>query len=329
MYFKKSGLSWDISSITTNVTTTISKVSYKVIKEINKIDFINPNVLIDIYIKFIIIATIFYILYKYFLIDISINNMYKLLNAKFDIYIPSVKKIKAKNKIIFDSINNFMINYSNKLKNLPKNKDSKINDTNTIIIFVTMILSLFIIIAGIIYFTNGYNNINFVNIGYSILFNLIFIILSQFILFYVIYSFIDPIKIYKFFYYDYYIKPVDDISSQTIKTIVNDNSILIPNNISSISLQTEKLKLIDTNNQPIIINSKKIAIIYIFTIIFICIFIFTLLLSIINYLIIYNNYKINSSIFPFTQLSLIIYILISCFSLIILIILLILLFNII
>jgi len=321
MEFKKYGLSWDISSITTNVTTTISNVSSKVIKEINQIDFINPNVLIDIYIKFIIIASIFYILYKYFLIDITINNMYKLINSKLDIYVPTLKKIKEKNKLIFDRINNFMINRSNKLKNLPQNKDSKINDTNIIIIFVTMILSLFIIIAGIIYLTNGYNNINFINIGYSILFNLIFIILSQFILFYVIYSFIDPIKIYKFFYYNYNIKPVNPI--------INDGDISAPTNIPSISLQDEKLKLIDKNNQPIIINSKKIGIIYVYTIIFICIFIFTLLLSIINYLIIYNNYKINSSIFPFTQLSLIIYTLISCFSLIILIILLILLFNII
>ena len=317
------------SSTILNITKSISETTSKVI---NEIDFINPNVLIDIYIKFIIIASIFYILYKYFLIDITINNMYKLLNDKLNIYTPKIKKIKEKNKLIFDRINNFMINRSNKLKNLPQNKDSKINDTNIIIIFVTMILSLFIIIAGIIYLTNGYNNINFINIGYSILFNLIFIILSQFILFYVIYSFIDPIQIYKFFYYDYDIKPDNTISSETINSIINGETISVPTNISSISsitLQDEKLKLIDKNNQPIIINSKKIGIIYVYTIIFICIFIFTLLLSIINYLIIYNNYKINSSIFPFTQLSLIIYTLISCFSLIILIILLILLFNII
>ena len=317
------------SSTILNITKSISETTSKVI---NEIDFINPNVLIDIYIKFIIIASIFYILYKYFLIDITINNMYKLLNDKLNKYITKIKKIKEKNKLIFDRINNFMINRSNKLKNLPQNKDSKINDTNIIIIFVTMILSLFIIIAGIIYLTNGYNNINFINIGYSILFNLIFIILSQFILFYVIYSFIDPIQIYKFFYYDYDIKPDNTISSETINSIINGETISVPTNISSISsitLQDEKLKLIDKNNQPIIINSKKIGIIYIYTIIFICIFIFTLLLSIINYLIIYNNYKINSSIFPFTQLSLIIYTLISCFSLIIFIILLILLFNII
>ena len=158
------------SSTILNITKSISETTSKVI---NEIDFINPNVLIDIYIKFIIIASIFYILYKYFLIDITINNMYKLLNDKLNIYTPKIKKIKEKNKLIFDRINNFMINRSNKLKNLPQNKDSKINDTNIIIIFVTMILSLFIIIAGIIYLTNGYNNINFINIGYSILFNLI------------------------------------------------------------------------------------------------------------------------------------------------------------
>ena len=298
-------MNFNISSSISSVTTTISETSSKVIKQINQIDFVNPNVLIDIYIKFIIIASCFYIIYKYYIIDMTIDNIYKFIFSKFEIYKPTLKNIRDKNKIIFDSITNFMINYSNKLKNLENTKNSKVNDTNIIIIFVTMIISLFIIIAGIIYITNGYNNINFINIGYSIIFNLIFIVLSQFILFYSIYSLIDPVKLYKFFYYNYDINPINN------------------------NLESKKLDVQDKTTESIIINSNKTGIIYIFTILFICIFIFTLLLSIINYLIIYKNYKINNSIIPFNKLSFIIYIIISFFSLIILIILLILLLNII
>jgi len=298
-------MNFNISSSISSVTTTISETSSKVIKQINQIDFVNPNVLIDIYIKFIIIASCFYIIYKYYIIDMTIDNIYKFIFSKFEIYKPTLKNIRDKNKIIFDSITNFMINYSNKLKNLENTKNSKVNDTNIIIIFVTMIISLFIIIAGIIYITNGYNNINFINIGYSIIFNLIFIVLSQFILFYAIYSLIDPVKLYKFFYYNYDINPINN------------------------NLESKKLDVQDKTTESIIINSNKTGIIYIFTILFICIFIFTLLLSIINYLIIYKNYKINNSIIPFNKLSFIIYIIISFFSLIILIILLILLLNII
>ena len=40
-----------------------------------KFNLLEPNFLIDIYIRFILISTLFYILYKYFLIDITIDNI--------------------------------------------------------------------------------------------------------------------------------------------------------------------------------------------------------------------------------------------------------------
>jgi hypothetical protein len=311
----------NISSKISTISSTIVDISSNVSKQINQIDFINPNVLIDIYIKFVIVASIFYILYKYYLIDITIDNMYKLLNTKFDIYVPSLKNIIVKNQLIFNNINDFMTNYRNKLATLPSKVDSSINDTNMIIIFSTMVVSLLLIICVIIYLTNGYNNINFKSIVYSIFFNLLFIILSQFILFYVIYTFIDPIKIYKFFYYDYDIKPIDT-TTPAPSTLEDAESIL--------KTQLENLKIkkpISKNEQSLIIDSQRIGTIYIFNIIFICIFIIMFVLSLLNYLIVYNNYKISSSIIPFTQFSLIIYIILGCLSLLIFIILLILLLN--
>ena len=310
-----------ISSKISTISSTIVDISSNVSKEINQIDFINPNVLIDIYIKFVIVASIFYILYKYYLIDITIDNMYKLLNTKFDIYVPSLKNIIKKNQDIFNNINDFMTNYRNKLSNLPSKVDSSINDTNMIIIFSTMVVSLLLIICVIIYLTNGYNNINFKSIVYSIFFNLLFIILSQFILFYVIYTFIDPIKIYNFFYYDYDIKPID--TTTPIPSTIEDAQSILETQMKNLKIK----KPISENEQSLIIDSQKIGTIYIFNIIFICIFIIMFVLSLLNYLIVYNNYKIGSSIIPFTQFSLIIYIIIGCLSLLIFIILLILLLN--
>jgi hypothetical protein len=182
-------------------------------------------------------------------------------------------------------------------------------------------ISLLLIICVIIYLTNGYNNINFKSIFYSIFFNLLFIILSQFILFYVIYTFIDPIKIYKFFYYDYDIKPID--TTTPIPSTLEDAESILKTQLENLKIK----KPISENEQSLIIDSQKIGTIYIFNIIFICIFIIMFVLSLLNYLIVYNNYKIGSSIIPFTQFSLIIYIILGCLSLLIFIILLILLLN--
>jgi hypothetical protein len=294
---------------------------------LTELDVLDPNILIDIYIKFIIISSIFFILYKYYLIDITIDNIYKIFQSKLDIYVPDLKTIKNNNEKLFTQINDYMTNYSNQVKKTPSNANTNINDTNMIIIFTTMIISLFIILCVIIYLSNGYNYINFINIIYSIIFNSIFIIISQFILFYVIYEYIDPLKLYNFFYYNYDIKPVAtkppiDPKNTEDPKIININK---PDIDPSILNKT----IIATPSQTIIIDSAKIGTIFIFLVIFISISIIMFVLSILNYLIVYNNYNIGNSIIPFTKFSLIIYILITCVSFLIFIILLMLLLNII
>ena len=274
--------------------------------DIKQLNVLNPNLLIDVYVKFVIISSIFFILYKYYLIDTTLNNIYEIIQTKIDIYVLELQNIKKNNMQIFSQLNDYMTNYSNQLKSLPSTANTYINDTNMVIIFATMIISLFIILCVIIYLSNGYNNINFINIIYSIIFNSIFIILSQFILFYVIYSYIDPIKIYNLFYYDY------DIKSDE------------PTPTGAKNPETTKS---NTNSQSIIINSAKTGTIFIFLVMFICISIIMFVLSILNYLIVYNNYNIGNSIIPFTKFSLLIYILITCVSLLAFIILLIFILN--
>ena len=173
-----------------------------------KIDYFDPNVLIDIYIKFVIISSIFYILYKYYLIDITVNNIFELLQKKLNIYLPSFKNIKQNNSTVFTLIDKFLNDYINTLNDKPSTANSTINDTNMIIIFVTLIVSLFVILCMIIFISNGYKYIDFKNVGYSLLFNIIFISLSQFIVFYVLYKYIDPLQIYNIFFYNYVINPI-------------------------------------------------------------------------------------------------------------------------
>jgi len=285
----------------------IDSTKYNINKNFN---LLNPNFLIDIYIKFVLIATVFYILYKYFLIDIIINNIIILLQKKINIYLPNFQNLKKNNEFAFKEINNYFTNYKNNLNTLPSTANPNVNDLNMAIIFSTMIVSLLIILFTIIYITDEYSNINYKNIGYSFLFNILFIGISQFILFYVIYSYIDPIALYKIFYTNYDIKPV-----------VPDINVLLETNFNKL-IELESLNPINYTNQTSIVNSSSTASIYIFINIFICICIITFVLSIINYLVLYNNYSITNSIIPFTKLSLYIYMIITFVSFILFIILL-------
>ena len=301
-----------------DVIKTIPDIIKTIPDIIKTIDFLNPNVLIDIYIRFVIIASIFYILYKYFLIDITINNIFKLMKTQIEIYIPNFKNFKINNIDIFNQINNYMTNYVSELKKAPTTANSNINDTNMIIIFATMIVSLFLILCLIIFLTNGYKYISFPNIFYSAIFNIIFMTSSQFMLFYFIYSYLDPIKIYSFFYYNYDIKPVVADKSKTPTPPI---PIINPDILNPLGSQT--------SSQSVIFNSTTTGTIFIFICIFICIFIIMFVLSILNYFIVYNNYNIGNSILPFTKISFVIYIMITCVSFIVFIMLLLLLLAII
>jgi len=313
-----------------------------------KIDYFDPNVLIDIYIKFVIIASIFYILYKYYLIDITINYIFELLDKKLIIYLPSFKNIKQNNSSVFTQIDNFLKNYINTLNNQPSTANSTINDTNMIIIFATLIISLFGILCTIIFISNGYKYIDFKNVGYSLLFNIIFISLSQFIVFYVLYRYIDPLQVYNLFYYNYVINPIKpnitlppDITLPpkitlqpeiiTTASITDELNGIKTNSVSLVAPQFSIPNVNPLNNQstqPVIINSTYTGTLFIFINIFIFVFIIMFILSILNYLVIYNNYNVGNRMIPFTELSLLIYIILTLVSLLGVIILLLLLMNI-
>jgi len=273
----------------------INLIYEKVIDKIN-INF-DPNFLIDIYIRFVIIATIFFILYKYYLINITINNLLKLFETQIQIYLLKFQNLKKSNQTLFTYINNYFTKYINELNNTPSIINSKINDTNMIVIFVTMLLILLIIICILIYVFDGINKINFKNIFYSLIFNILFITITQFILFYIIYTYIDPITLYSFFYYDYDIKPVpiEEIQVQEL-------------------LQYKIVSISKDSSQTLLINSSKTGTLFIFVNLSICVFIVMFILSIVNYLILYNNYSIEKNIIPFTKISLYIYIICTLVS---------------
>ena len=105
---------------------------YNINKNFNLLD---PNFLIDIYIRFILIATVFYILYKYFLIDITIDNIIISLQKKINIYVPNFQNLKKNNESAFKEINNYFTNYVNNLNTLPSTAKPNVNDLNMAIIF--------------------------------------------------------------------------------------------------------------------------------------------------------------------------------------------------
>ena len=292
----------------------------KLLIDNKKLPLIDPNFLIDIFIRFIIIASIFYILYKYFLIDITINNFYNIFENKFNLYIPMFKNITQSYPTIFNQINNTITEYINYTNTLPSTENSKNNDTNMMIIFITMVLVLFLIISIIIYMTNGINFIDYKNVFYSIIFNILFISLSQFILFYVIYKYVDPIKIYNLFYHNYTIDPSQSPTDPNLLNQLSDlikqyNTLHNPHSNSNVNTP-EPLLLSSSTGTVFILMSMSL-----------CIFIIMLILSIINYIVIYNGYNIDNNIIPFTNISFAIYIMIMCISFIAFIILLLMIIN--
>ena len=299
----------------------------KLLIDNKKLPLIDPNFLIDIFIRFIIIASIFYILYKYYLVDTTINNFYKILENKLNLYIPSFKNVTKAYPTIFNQINDIITEYINYTNTLPSTQNSKNNDTNMMIIFITMVLVLFLIISIIIYITNGIKFIDYKNVFYSIIFNILFITLSQFTLFYVIYEYIDPIKIYNLFYYNYKIDPTQSPIDTNLSTLSNAqlqlNQLIKQYNTLEIPLSNSYVN----TPEPLILSSTTTSTVFIFMIIFLCIFIIMLILSIVNYIVIYNGYNISSNILPFTNISFAIYIMITCVSFIAFIILLLMILN--
>ena len=270
---------------------------------------IDPNFLIDILIKFILLSSYVYLLYKYFLIDITVNYVIDAFQHHINIYLNKIQDLKSKNKDFLNIIINNILSTINSTKSTPINKTS--NDNNMMTIYFSMCSSVIVIVLSIIYISNTQSYINYKNMFYSLIVNIIFITISQVFFFYLIYSYIDPIKFYNLLYHDYTItKSSPIINSGTTNTTPSQlqqlqQLFMTPDssfNTSSVNYQ--------------IINSQTATAIFIFIIIFICLTILFAIISYLNYLVVYKYYTNLNIILPLNKISLPIYIILSIIFLI-------------
>ena len=226
---------------------------------------IDPNFLIDILIRFILLSSLIYILYKFFLIDMTINYIIKAFQSHIDIYSNQIQDLKLQNKDYLNYSINTILESINVIKK--SSIDTKTNDNNMMIIYFTMCFTFIIVVIGIIYMLNTIPYINYKNIFYSLIINTIFITVSQLLFFYLIYIYIDPIKVYNLLNFNY--------------TITNPSATnTLPNN------QTLPDSKVPQNTST---SELILRFIIIFIILFICLFI---LFSIISYV-----YKISLNIY--------------------------------
>lgn len=301
---------------------------------IHEPEIIDPNFLIDILIKFILFASLMYILYKYFIIDTTVNYILEKIPTHIKFFIAKLK-IEANKIITPNAINTYITTEINSLANSPSNVNTTVNDTNFAIIFGTIIAAIAIIFFSIIITTGGYNKINYKNIIYDILINLVIIIVSQLIFYYLIYSYIDPIKLYKLFYYNYLLTPPAPApapgpgpgpgpvlppatTTTTAQTPLQKlNAILGGNGIPSLggggggqSNQTQSAQVPLPNSsgtRDAIIKSSNSAAIFVFMVIFLVLFIIFGIITVLNILTLYSNVNIPNMAIPINYSSLVIY----------------------
>ena len=198
----------------------------------------DPHFMINILIRFVFISSLIYILYKYFLIDLTIKYVVKAFETHLNFYIPQIPNM---NKII--PINTIITQINNIIANLessPSGVNTTQNDNTMLIIYITMVSVITISISIILIITGGYKLFNFKHIAFDILINLVIITISQVVFFYLVYTYIDPIKIYSIFYYNFQL--VDPIRQQA-KNLVN-----LVNQITTLSASQQQL-IVSIENQ--------------------------------------------------------------------------------
>ncbi len=104
------------------------KKRYNYFKDVKDTLF-EPNLLIDILIRFILISSLIYILYKFFLVDMTISHLIKQYSRHLEIYLTNFK-INTSQIISPQDINIFLSDQINSLINLPANNNPTINDRN-------------------------------------------------------------------------------------------------------------------------------------------------------------------------------------------------------
>jgi hypothetical protein len=271
--------------------------------------------LIDIFIRLLLIAGLFYILYKFYFIDTTINNLYNLFLGHANIYLDKIGTLNQifPLKIVYDALINEINSLNNNRVANKKAADiiEKDNDNNFMAIFISIIVGVFVIFALIIGYTGTYRLLNISNVYISFVFNIIFLIVSQLLFFYFVYPYIDPIQISTIFYYNYLITP--------------------PTNLQQIQNQILQKQQI-TNQQNIVLSqqllsSKNTSLIFSFMLISAAVFLILAILTVISYLSLYNNVKLPYLVIPITHNTLLIYSLLTFVALAAFIILLLVLLN--
>lgn len=306
------------SGINTGINKGIKSIRNIEVKDlIDTHVLIEPNFLLDVLIKFILIASFIYILYKYFLVDMTVKYVISSIKAHVKIYASGLNDflntLKMKQQFVDE-----LQNQSKIMSKLPSTVNSTINDTNFMIIYVTFLVVLTLLIGSIIFITGGYKKINYENVIFNIILNMSLIVVSQVVFFYLVYSYFDPIKLYKFFYNNdnyKYVKPTTTTTATTTTTdktttITTKNSNTKPNSINNNENATETSNL-DNNPRETIIQSKSTATIYVLLLIFLVLFILFSIITICGVLIKYYGYSsINmfiSNLIPFNKITLSIY----------------------
>jgi hypothetical protein len=324
------------NSIRNTFKTSFSDVKLQNI--FDKTILFEPNFLLDILIRFLMISSFLYILYKYFIIDMTINYIIAQVPIHFNIYASRFKTVISE-FIGLDNIYSYTNDQLNKLSNSPSTANPTVNDSNFAIIYGSMVGMLSVLIITVIVITGGYKHINYNNIIYNIILNLVIFVASQLVFFYLIYSYIDPLAFYKLLYFDYFInssattttapnqvlaKQPTTAQSGIISTTTSSNALAQNKNIPNSNL----INLTNTSNsQDILLDSSGIATIFVFTMIFLVLLIIFIIITVLNLLSVYTNFNLMKLLIPLNINSLPIYSIITISLLFLFIILLLLLLR--
>lgn len=306
-----------------NVYNGINKLKANVKLDIlpkNMLDthiLIDPNFLLDILVKFILVASFIYILYKYFLIDMTINYSLDQIRSHISIY---ETEFKAFIKTLIDQqeLINYLNTQSDKLSNQPSTKDSKANDTNFAIILATCLIVSTILVFVILLITGGYKTINYDTLIYNIVLNIVILVVSQLVFFYLVYSYFDPVKLYKFFYYNYIITKQPPAPTTTTPTTTKspfgtkNPAFTLATTTTIFGSTTTTASQVPITPRETIIKTSNDASIYIFLVIFVLLFIIFSIITVLNILIVHYNYSLPNSIIPMNGLTVYIYGILAC-----------------
>lgn len=208
----------------------------------------DSHFMINILIRFILLSSLIYILYKNFLVDLTIKYIISAFEKHIDFYIPDIPII---NSII--PINNVILDITDRITSLISSSsdiDTTQNDNAMLIIYVSMISIVVFTVAVILVITGGYKSLNIRNITYDILINITVIILSQIVFFYLVYSYIDPIKIYNLLYFNFQLNDPITIQAKTLVNNINNMTTLTTNQqTAAIDIEKQIISLYNIPSQ--------------------------------------------------------------------------------